>query len=651
MPAFAALLINVRVQDMKTILPAAMILVALLSFAVPAGAQDSSNEQYEFLLAKVAADEGRYDEAISRLDRVIEKTPKDPILLFERAMMYIDSGRFDRAESELRQVVIVNPELYDAQRVLGRLLLDRAGVDRSRVDEALVHLQAAFKLQPDDLSTGGAVAHILTSLNRNAEAERVLATLVERAPDQRVFNLTYAQVLTRLGRGDEAKKYLERAVLLDPTYGPAIQQLIDVYQAASEWEKAAGLLDPLIADDPLNMELQRRQAYFFLRAGNARKASEAFKVLVAADPKDKQSQFYLAETLNDLQQYEEAGKIFAKLLEGGPNDPEYMAGLGISHLGRKDWTEAQKVFRALLALPEVPDNVQILARTQLAFIDLQKGDLDIAIDAAKPAFVFRDAPNAQAIDIALEALKKQKKTTDGVALLQPLVDKYPADPFVNARYIEWLLRAGDKEKAQQFSASQVKYGVRNVVTVSEAFLRAGEHQTAITLLRKALETMPEELDLHFELASAYERAGDRKSAEQTFLTILEKKPEHAPSLNYLGYMWAEDNKNLERAHEMLERAVSQEPENGAYVDSLGWVYFRLGNLDLAEKYLTDATRLMPRDATVHEHLADVIAKRGDIPRALQIYRQALSLDPDGKEGEQIRSKIAAIERQEQTSQR
>jgi Flp pilus assembly protein TadD len=140
-----------------------------------------------------------------------------------------------------------------------------------------------------------------------------------------------------------------------------------------------------------------------------------------------------------------------------------------------------------------------------------------------------------------------------------------------------------------------------------------------------------------------ERAGDRAAAEKAFVTLLEKHPDHAPSLNYLGYMWAENGKNLERAHEMLVKAVSQEPTNGAYVDSLGWVYFRLGNLELAEKYLTDATSLLPRDATVHEHLGDVLAKRGDMTRALQSYRTALSLDPEGKETEKIRSKIAELE--------
>jgi len=96
---------------------------------------------------------------------------------------------------------------------------------------------------------------------------------------------------------------------------------------------------------------------------------------------------------------------------------------------------------------------------------------------------------------------------------------------------------------------------------------------------------------------------------------------------------------------MLTRAVGQEPDNGAYVDSLGWVYFRLGKLDLAEKYLTDATQLLPRDATVHEHLGDVLAKRGNTAKALQLYRTALTLDPEAKEVDKLRSKIAEIERQ------
>ena len=138
----------------------------------------------------------------------------------------------------------------------------------------------------------------------------------------------------------------------------------------------------------------------------------------------------------------------------------------------------------------------------------------------------------------------------------------------------------------------------------------------------------------------------KPAAEQAFLALLEKHPDHAQTLNYLGYMWAESGTNLERAAEMLVRAVKQEPRNGAYVDSLGWVYFRQGKLDLAEKYLTDATHLLPRDATVHEHLGDVFAKRGDANRALSMYRAAITLEPEAKDLDKLRSKIAELEKQQ-----
>jgi len=635
---------------MKLMKPLALLILAALPLVPGATAQDYSSGTFDFVLAKLAANEGRFDEALSRIEKVIEKEPANPVLLFERAMILVDSGRTDRAESELRKLVATNPDFYDAQRIFGRVLLDRAGTDRARLDEALVHLQAAFRANPDDLATGVTVSQLLVASGRVADAERVLATLVERAPDQRVLNYNYAQVLTKLGRGDESQQYLERAVLLDPTFGPAALQLVDIYQRQNEWQKAAEVLQPLIDQDPMNAELKRQQAYFWLRAGKADRARETFKWLVEADPKDARSLFYLAESLSDMEQYSEAEKIYRKLLEQTPNDTDLLASFGLSQVAQRKLDEAEKTFKSLLAVPDIADNLVALGRTQLAYIELQRGHYTAAVNGAKPVFVFRDKPNAQAISIALDALKKEKKYREAVDLLQPLVDKFGSDPFVNSRYVELLARQGEKEKARAAAAVQVKFGTRNAIAAAEALLAAGDNSAALAMINDALKAKPDDMDLQFELGSAYERAGDHESAEKMFLQILAKNPEHAATLNYLGYMWADRNTNLDRAAEMLSRAVKQEPKNGAYVDSLGWAYFRQGKLDLAEKFLTDATRLLPRDATVHEHLADVLAKRGNYKRALDLYRVALTLDPEEKDEAKLRIKIAEVEKQ-QTAQR
>jgi tetratricopeptide (TPR) repeat protein len=626
------------------------LLCAVIASAPAAMAQEPSpspSEPYDFLMAKVAADEGRYDEALSRIDKVIAKEPQNAVLLFERAMMLVDSGRIERAESELRRLVEKNPDFYDAQRVLGRILLDRAGNDRAQVSKALEHLQAAFRINPDDLATGLTVSQLLVHIGRPADAERILGVMVERAPDQRVLNFQYAQVLTKLGRGDESKPYLERAVVLDPTFGPAIFQLVDIYQKGGEWTKAAEVVQPLIDEDPFNVDLRRQQAYFYLRAGNPEKARTSFQSLVQADPLDARSLFYLAEALNDLEQYEEADKIYRRLLERTPDDPDLLASFGLAQAGQRHFDEAESTFRSLLKLPDLPDNLAALAQTQLAYIELERGNLSGAIDTARPLFIFRDKPNVQAINIALDALRRENKYIEAIAILQPLADRFSTDPFLNARLVEFLLRAGDRDKARTLASTQVKFGTRNVIATSEAHIQAGDFPTAIALITDALKSKPDEIDLLFELGSIQERNSNHAAAEKAFLRILEKHPEHAATLNYLGYMWADRNVNLERAAEMLVRAVEQEPRNGAYIDSLGWVYFRQGKLDLAEKHLSDAAKLLPRDPTIQEHLADVMAKRGKYERALELYKMALQLDREGKEGEKLRSKIAEVERQTQ----
>jgi tetratricopeptide (TPR) repeat protein len=626
----------------------AFLLLAFLAFSVAAGAQETADDPYEFILAKLAADDGRFDEALSRIDKIVARNPQNAVVLYERALILIDASKVDTAEAELRKVVALQPNFYDAERVLGRVLLDRAGTDRAKVDEALVHLQNAFRIYPDDLGTGMAISQIYSASGRPAEAEKVLAAMLERAPDQRGLNFSYAQVLTKLGRGAESLKYLERAVEVDPTFGLAIQQLVEIYQSTNQWQKAAEVLQPLINDDPTNLDFQRQQAFFYLRAGMAEKARARFAELLVIDPKDTRTQYYLAESLSDLERYDEADRIYRQLLEKTPDDPDVLASFGLAQVGRKKYDEASKTFRTLLALPDAAEGVQTLAKTQLAFIDLQKGNYQQAVDAAKPLFVFHDKVNPQAINIALDAMRKQKRYSDAVAMMQPLVDKYASDPFVNARYIEMLARAGDKDRARVAASTQAKFGVRNTISAAEAYVQADQYDQAIGVVRDALRTKPDDVDLQFELGAALERSGDKTSAETTFLGILDKHPENAGTMNYLGYMWAEQGVHLDRAAEMLTKAVTLEPGNGAYLDSLGWAYFRQGKLDLAEKYLNNAAQILPRDATVHEHLGDVLAKRGDTTRALSLYRVALTLDPESKDEAKLRSKIAELEKQEQS---
>jgi tetratricopeptide (TPR) repeat protein len=116
------------------------------------------------------------------------------------------------------------------------------------------------------------------------------------------------------------------------------------------------------------------------------------------------------------------------------------------------------------------------------------------------------------------------------------------------------------------------------------------------------------------------------------------RPNDSAAQNYLGYMWADRGENLEKAHVLLEKAVGREPRNGAYLDSLGWLYFRLGKLEAAQVNLLEAHRREPDDPTIEEHLGDLSERQGHVTRAVAHWERALSLKPE--EPDKVRKKLA-----------
>lgn len=637
---------DAKMKSMRQLIVCCCVVAALSSvaYAQPQPAPPSSANPSEFILAKLAADEGRFDEALSRIDKVIEDNPNYPVLLYERALILVDSGKLDRAETELKKLVAAHPDFYDAQRLLGRLLYDRDRGNRSRIEEALTHLQAAWNLDHHDIQTGLAVSQILINTDRLDEAAKVLGALAEETPDQRMVNYTYAQVLTKLGRGNESRPYLERVVAVDPGFRPAVVQLIDIYREAKEFGKAADLFEPLIEQEPTNRDLIRQQALLYLRANEAEKAKERLKVLVEADPDDTRSSLYLAEAMDDVGQHDEAEKIYRSLLEKAPRDGDVLTSFGLNQLAQRKFDEAAKSFNTILALPDLPPNLVAMATTQLALVDYQRESFASSLELAKKVLVFDDRPNLQAIHIAAQILDRQKKYEDALQLVAPLAEKYPNEPYLVASNVKFLVKVGKADKAKKFAEPHLKAGKRSAMTVAEAFVEANDYKTGIEILDRLRKENPDDPDILFELGAFNERAGNQGGAEKAFEALLAKNPDHSATLNYLGYMWAEKGIHLDRAAEMLNRAVKQEPKNGAYLDSLGWAYYQLGKLDLSEKYLAEATRILPSDATVREHLGDLFLKKGDYAKALENYRVALTLKPEAEDEEKIRTKIADLEK-------
>ena len=137
--------------------------------------------------------------------------------------------------------------------------------------------------------------------------------------------------------------------------------------------------------------------------------------------------------------------------------------------------------------------------------------------------------------------------------------------------------------------------------------------------------------LHRSLGVSLERLGETQAAETHLLRAIEIDPGDAYALNYLGYWWADEGRKLDQAIAMIERAVSHRPSSGFFVDSLGWVHYKLGDPARAVGYLERATELEPSDPEITGHLGDVYWALGRREEAMFKWRLALTLSDDAEE--------------------
>lgn len=159
------------------------------------------------------------------------------------------------------------------------------------------------------------------------------------------------------------------------------------------------------------------------------------------------------------------------------------------------------------------------------------------------------------------------------------------------------------------------------------YLQQKKFKQALDTYRLIIDLTPNDAEAHFYLANIYNELNDNQAAEKEARRALELRPDYPEALNFLGYLYTQENRNLDEAGEMIKKALAFQPDNGAYVDSLGWFYFRKGNFKEALKELKRASTLI-EDPEIYDHLGDVYLKMNDSVNAKLNWEKSLKLDPN-----------------------
>lgn len=174
------------------------------------------------------------------------------------------------------------------------------------------------------------------------------------------------------------------------------------------------------------------------------------------------------------------------------------------------------------------------------------------------------------------------------------------------------------------------------------FEKENQLQKALEILKKGLDQNKEDIDLHFQVGAIYDKLENFDKMVIEMQEVLRLNPNHADALNYLGYSYADRGVRLEEALQLIQKAMTIKPDMGYITDSLGWVYFKLGDYRKAVTELEKANQLTPDDPIVTEHLADSYSKLNRIEKAIEFYEKAQKLDPKPDQAERLKNKIKEL---------
>lgn len=487
----------------------------------------------------------------------------------EIALWMQDPDRVLKAALRWRDLVPENPHPL---RVLGSIHAARGEIPAS-LEAYKESIEASpLSLELDLL----AVSNSLSTPDAQSARLEVLQGLAKIYPKSAHAHLHVAGIARVEEKMDEALAAVRRASELLPQWPEAITLQADILRSMGRTEEAVALLREALAEPIQNAQRLRQM---------------------------------MADFLNSLGRQGEAREQFEKLLESDPGNPHWQMTLGSLALLAGDWKEAETHFLSLASnlRPLVSGQPQALNRSVSAYF----------------------------LGLVAEEAGEERKAMDYYYQVEER-DYFGVDEYyqkARVRIAHLLLNAGTLEQARMHlevsrGRSQREESVVQLY-VAEGDLLYGlkKYDAGFALLNQALKEHPGQAPLLYSRALLAERLGRIDWLERDLQAVLSEDPDNAQALNALGYTWADHNLNLELALEYIERAHAQLPDDAAVTDSLGWVHYRLGNIEKAEALLRRAYSLLA-EGEIAAHLVEVLWVQGRHEEARRIYREAVDQLPD-----------------------
>ena len=604
-------------------------------------------------------------KAIEAYKKAYALDPKSQVIGERLAEMYWKAQRIHDAVTEAQEILKRDPDNVQSRRLLGRIYLRSLGdvntgnAQSETVGKAIEQYREIYRLDPSDTESALWLARLYRLKNDHDQAEQVLRGILKTDPENEPAVEQLTQLLMDEGKGTEAVSLLEgitahspSPVLLD-LLGDAQTQAHDLAKAEEAYRKAADL-------DPSEPSHQRGLGQTLVAEEKYPEALKVYEKLSDVMPDDSDVYLRIAQIYRELHQLDKAEQNLVKARQYAPGSLEVMYNEAMLYQAQGRYEDAIRVLSDAVTgikgeSPSLPSR-----RRSLSILYQQLGQL------------YRDTQNYQASIYTFEELGHLGEEEDRRARMMIMdtyraakdlpkalqtgkeaLAKYPADPAIRTSQALLLGENGQTDEAVKILRAQLHgdgSDRETYLNIAQVYERGRRYKEAEESARAAevLPGQPRENEMvWFLLGAIYERQKFFDKAEEQFKKVLAVNPKNAPVLNYYGYMLGDLGIRLDEAEALVQQALKEDPYNGAYLDSLGWIYFKENKLSASETILRKALERERHDATIHSHLGDLYAKTGrselaaaEWEKSLTEWRRSLPADLETDKVAELEKKLS-----------
>jgi tetratricopeptide (TPR) repeat protein len=591
-------------------------------------------------LAAAYGGRGEYlSKAIENYKLAMREDPATAYLPQELADLYLQSGQARIAIAEFEDALKKNPDDLNARRILARFYTARISQgQQQRMNEdmlraAIEQYQKISEQAPKDLENWLMLGRLQKLATNSAAAEKAYKKALELDPDGEEALTGLAMVYGDLGDNTNATLLLKRVAEKSPSLR-TLTALAIAYDQMKDYKGSAEAYRRALELNRENTDLKTAYAEELLKTGDDNEALKVFQEIAAEEPSHLGAALKISEIYRQKRDFAKAHQYADKASELDPTNLE-------AQFNQVSLLEAEgKPAEAIRTLKEVLDGMPKKLtspgdRTNRAFLLERLGILYRLNDQTEQAVAaFREIidldpdSGARAAAQILETYTNGKDYAAAEREAAVFTRQYPQDRIIKTVNADLQADLGQFKEAESTLKSLLdgKSDREVWIALSQVYEKAKNWTAmgqAIDQVEKLGASSEEKEDAMFLRGAMFERMKKFEQSEAEFRKVLQTDPASARTLNYLGYMLADRNARLNEALEMIQKAVDQEPTNSAYLDSLGWVYYRLNKLEEAEDNLRRSLQYGSRDAAVYDHLGDVYLSRNKLKDAIKQWERSL----------------------------